>query len=347
MTDAIAAFDAKIAPELKEFVRPIGDATRHPDNIRKHRIDKIAQSLRSHGQRAAIVVQKSTGLIVKGNGTHEAAELLGWTELAQIWQEMNDQEALAFLYADNKASDFSSYDRDKTIAGLKKMVEGPGLFDTLWSVEELEDLIEGDAGVTTLAPAGTEAEQVRTQSGVPGDAPAAKAPPERMKEIPLVMTLADHAEFIDQLKALAKRYGTSGTINTIVTAVQKQHDEESAPKIDRRAVRRELVVELRDYYVSLGKDELPLAKVVSALETAEPYVSPLRQQEEEPEVDGQASIEEAVVVPGQTTLEEVGMVEPAPANLDEDVDDAAALAALAVYRKTADPEQKIVNGQAE
>lgn len=328
MTDAIATFEAKIAPELGQFVRPLGDATRHPDNIRKHRIDKIAQSLRAHGQRAAIVVQSSTGLIVKGNGTHEAAELLGWTELAQIWQEMDDQQAIGFLYADNKASDFSSYDRDKTIAGLKKMVAGPGLFDTLWDVEELEDLIEAEAGATILEPSGSEADNVRDKPAFGTEAKG--APPERMKEIPIIMTLADHAAFVEQLKGLAKEYGTSGTIATIAEAVRRQAVGESAPVAERAQIRRELIVELRDYFLSLDKKSLAVSAIVARLESAQGYVTPKRTEEV---VEGQLGMDEATAE-APVISEPEAPAEPAE---DDDVDDAEALANLAAYRASREP----------
>lgn len=340
VADPVATFEAKIAPELKQFIRPIGDASRHPDNIRKHRLDKIAQSLRSHGQRAAIVVQASSGLIVKGNGTHEAAEMLGWTELAQIWQEMSDDEAIAFLYADNKASDFSTYDRDKTIAGLQKLVAGPGLFDTLWEIEELADLVEEAEGVATLAPQATDAALAIATETVGGEPiTASKAPPERMKEVPLVMTLAEHAAFVDQVKTLSKRYGTSGTIATITEAVKREHARgETAPDADAiYAAKRSVVVELRDYVASLGDRSFSGTWLMAQLERLVPYreVAPAT-----PEVAGQQTLDEQLAidlegepeVPAETPAG-VPFVSPIrDLGVDEDEDDIAQLEALARYR---------------
>jgi hypothetical protein len=330
MTDSIAAFEARIVPELAQFVRPIGDATRHPDNIRKHRIDKIAQSLRAHGQRAAIVVQKSTGLIVKGNGTHEAAELLGWTDIAQIWQDMTDEEALAFLFADNKASDFSSYDRDKTVAGLKKLAAGPGLFDSLWEIEELEDLVEQSEGMAVLEAQGTTAALATATAGGTPITEAAKAPPERMKEIPLVMTLADHAKFVESLKGLAKLYKTNGTIATIVEAVRRQSAAEAGAAIvgstDQDAVvygaQRALVKEFRDYISTQGVERSYSGTwLMAQLETMVPYRP---QPTVEPIAEGQVEAfpegaEEAPVISPLRSPEDLP-VAVAEADTDEDVE---------------------------
>lgn len=288
MTESVATFETKIAPELTQWVRPITDATPHPKNIRKHNIASIARSLEAHGQRTPIVVQQSTGLIVKGNGTWEAAIKLGWTDLAQIWQDFPDETvALAYLAADNRASDRASYDREKTVDLLKLMVAGPGLFDTLWEMDELEDLIaEGGVPETPIA----EFKGDYVDAGEVHDARAARGlkSGQKMKETPLVMTLEQHGEFMEQVQKLRKAYGTTGIITTVMEAVRREAaaGQEIIPLGDAEQVRQETLKAARDFFLTKGQQTYSLAEVAAFFQSA---MRPLR-----PEVT-----EEPAVVEGQ------------------------------------------------
>jgi hypothetical protein len=219
MTDI--GYRAIIAPEIGAFVEPIDGAKPHPDNVRKHRIEKIAQSLEAHGQRTPIVVQNSTGYIVKGNGTWEAARLLGWAEIAMIRQDMGDKEALEYLFADNRASDLSSYQREKLHATLSKLVGEGGLAGTLWEDEEFQDLEEEFSALVELPDTGMGSTQVAEEG-------TTSAPPQgaKMREVPLVLNSEDHAVFLEKIKRLQSSFGTSGSIATILEAVKRQADAE-------------------------------------------------------------------------------------------------------------------------
>lgn len=277
MTNPTLGYTAKIVPELEPLARPITDAAPHPKNVRKHSIEKIAQSLEQHGQRAPIVVQSSTGLIVKGNGTHAAATLLGWDVLAQVWQEMTDDEALAFLYADNRTSDLATYDRKKLRDGLKEMLKGPGLFDSLWEVAEFEDLDEELNGATVLAQQESGARYA--DDGVENTARKERAalPGEKMREVPLVLTIADHAMFVERLKVLQRAFGTTGTIATVAEAIKRQAEAEAAGTqitgraLDdgaQKAIRYESLKELRDTFTSLPDEAMTRSRIYSILQHA-------------------------------------------------------------------------------
>lgn len=220
MTDI--GYQAIIAPEIGAFVEPIDGAKPHPDNVRKHRIEKIAQSLEAHGQRTPIVVQQSTGYIVKGNGTWEAARLLGWQEIAMIRQDMGDTEALEYLFADNRASDLSSYQREKLYNTLGKLAGN--LAGTLWEEEEFADLEEEFTALTTLPDTGMAKDKVEGEDEPTSIVPAGT----KMREVPLVLTAEDHATFLEKIKVLQSSFGTAGSIATILEAVKRQADAEES-----------------------------------------------------------------------------------------------------------------------
>lgn len=330
MADTVAAFRSKIAPELQGSARPIEDCQPHPDNARKHNLPRIAKSLNDHGQRTPIVVQASTGYIVKGNGTWTAAaQILGWTEIAQVWQDLDDDQALQYLLADNKASDEAGYDTPKLVKALNKLVEGPGLMETLWNNEELEDLIEAEEGIQVLEGAEVSAEFADAAYHEERAARGA-ASGEKHKEVPLVMTVADHAKFVERLNVLRKRYGINGTVATVVEAVRRQAEaEEGAERVGRdlnaeevRRIRRELVVELRDLILTDPRYEQPSrVAIVALLEAAQPQAnpSPLRAEEvAEGQIEAFPDLADPTPPPPEAPAEEV------PEDLE---------AQLAAYRK--------------
>ena len=60
----------------------ITDVVFDPDNVRKHtqrNLQTIVESLKEFGQRKPIVLKDN--VVVAGNGTLEAAKLLGWTHI--------------------------------------------------------------------------------------------------------------------------------------------------------------------------------------------------------------------------------------------------------------------------
>jgi len=258
-------YEARIAPEIKDLAVPIHRFNQHPENPRKHKIGEIQQSLLAHGQRTPIVVQKSSGFIVKGNGTHEAAEALGWLEIAAVVQDMDDDKAMSYLLADNRTSDqnLTAWDRDKTVALLEQMVAGPaGLTGSLFSIDELEDLIaeEGTAAVTGDPFAGGFNETPESRAAREAQA---KATGSKRREIPLTYTVEDHARFVGWLKVLQKRWGTSGTMVTVYEAVRRQVEAEEGGVIatgdtlsgDSRALERYAALkDLRDLMLTLGTD---------------------------------------------------------------------------------------------
>lgn len=219
MTDTLG-FEARFAPELLPLVHPIDECKPHPENVRVHKLSFIQRSLARFGQQTPLTVQKSTGYICKGNGTWAAAKALGWDRIAFHVEDFDDQTAKLYLFADNKASDLATNDAAKTVEGLRKLVDGPGITDSLWTLDELEDLEYHLEGAKV-----TEAEEFK--GGYADDveerpAGAERVPGQKMREVPLVLSVADHADFIARLRDLQKTYGTTGTVATIIEAVKRE-----------------------------------------------------------------------------------------------------------------------------
>ena len=150
-----------IRPEISHLAVSISDLSTHPRNIRHGDIGAICTSLAAHGQYRPIVVQRSTGYILAGNHTYQAARSLGWSDIAVTHVECDDEQALRILLVDNRANDLATYD-DSALSDLLKELAATelGLDGTLFDGDALDDLIK-DIGDSTDRPSLTD------QFGVP------------------------------------------------------------------------------------------------------------------------------------------------------------------------------------
>src|ERR1700674_1964675 len=100
----------------------IGDLIPDPDNPRKHgraQISAIARSIEAFGFNAPILVDKDNK-IVAGHGRYEAAILLGIDKVPVILLDhLTPSQAKAYLLADNKLTDRSTWDEPKLAIQLK------------------------------------------------------------------------------------------------------------------------------------------------------------------------------------------------------------------------------------
>lgn len=204
----------------------------HPSNPRKGNIPAIRESIREHGMVGLIAVQAGTNRIVIGRHRWEAAKLEGLKHVAVQWLEIDDSQALRLLLADNRASDLAGYDED---ALLKNLRDIGNLQGTLFDMDALETL---EAKVGTVATIDPEFKGDYADAGQEMAQRAAQAEriAQEMKDVVLVMKPEDYAVFMADVKVLQKRWGISGLIACVVSAVHRcslGQDAESSTKIDR------------------------------------------------------------------------------------------------------------------
>lgn len=133
---------SKIAPELARFVVPIDSVQPHPRNPRRGDVAGIAESLEANGQYKPIICQLSTRNILGGNHTYAAAVRKGWTEIAVVFNDVDDEEALRILLSDNRHSDLATYDQFALSELLTETLELTGdLTGTGYMEQELTDLL--------------------------------------------------------------------------------------------------------------------------------------------------------------------------------------------------------------
>ena len=102
----------------------IADLTPAPHNARKHsraQIRAIARSMDAFGFNAPILIDRNRQ-IVAGHGRYEAAKFLGLTQVPVIFLDhLTDTQAKAYMLADNKLTDRSTWDDNKVAVQLKEL----------------------------------------------------------------------------------------------------------------------------------------------------------------------------------------------------------------------------------
>lgn len=147
---------------LRPLLLPISAVSTHPANPKEHDLGAIAASLARFGQQQPIVVQKSTGWIIAGNGRWLAAPMVGemetalgfgagepWTHIAVVLSDLDDTTAKAYAIADNRTHDLGGYNDEKLAALLVELGQAGALAGTGYDGEDVDELL---ASLSAIVP---------------------------------------------------------------------------------------------------------------------------------------------------------------------------------------------------
>jgi ParB-like chromosome segregation protein Spo0J len=123
---------------LRRLLVDVSTLRPYPGNPRRGDVVRIAESLTRFGQVRPIVVD-AEGKIVAGNHTFLAARELGWNRVAAVKVDMSDEDALAYLVADNRLSDVAVWDDSELRSILERLRDAGALTGTGYTPEEAED----------------------------------------------------------------------------------------------------------------------------------------------------------------------------------------------------------------
>lgn len=115
-----------IISQLNKFIVNISSLKLNPNNTRLHssrNLEAIKNSLVAYGQRKPIVVNERTKEVEAGNGMLQAAKALGWTKIAAVFIDEDDDMAKGYEISDNRTGELSEWN----LPVLKDALE---LFDT-------------------------------------------------------------------------------------------------------------------------------------------------------------------------------------------------------------------------
>jgi len=120
----------------------IAKLTPFPGNPRRGDVEAIAQSLKANQQFRPIVVQKSTGYVLAGNHTMQAAISLGWDKIDVHWVDVDDDRAKRIVIADNRLADKGHYDINALTDLLQEVADLDGTGYTDAELDALLDQIQ-------------------------------------------------------------------------------------------------------------------------------------------------------------------------------------------------------------
>jgi len=114
-----------IATDLHPLAYPLEKLRLLPGNPRRGNVDAVKRSLEAFGQRKPIVARRSDRVVIAGNHTLQAAQALGWSEIAVVWVDDDDTTSKAFALADNRTAELGDYDE----AALAELIGQVGSVD--------------------------------------------------------------------------------------------------------------------------------------------------------------------------------------------------------------------------
>lgn len=115
---------------------------RNPRTISDQAIQAVAESISRFGWRAPLVVRRKGKVLEAGHTRLEAARRLGLEEVPVLFVSDSDADAAAFMVADNRTSEFSSWENEALAAVLEELRESEALGGTGYSDEDLEDPLD-------------------------------------------------------------------------------------------------------------------------------------------------------------------------------------------------------------
>lgn len=112
---------SNIASGLKPLITPMSGLVLAEHNARRGDVDAIARSYERFGQRKPIVAHKDTKEIIAGNHQFQAAQSLGWTEIAVVFVEDDAETAVAYAVADNRIGQLGDWDVEELVSAFDLM----------------------------------------------------------------------------------------------------------------------------------------------------------------------------------------------------------------------------------
>lgn len=133
----------KIVNHGYELVDP-STLKQHPKNARRGNVGVIDDSVEANGFYGALIVQKSTRTILKGNHTHRVAMKRKMASVPVIWVDVDEPTSLRILAVDNRANDLGGYDEKLLRDLLGEMKNAGNLIGTGYDDEALAKILAAD-----------------------------------------------------------------------------------------------------------------------------------------------------------------------------------------------------------
>lgn len=208
----------------------IADLIPDPSNPRTHdekNLNAIRASLSEHGQVEPLVVQKSTMMVIAGNGRMQALTSLGKKQASVVLLDVDNTQARKLSIALNRTGELAGWDESTLASHLHALAELDVQFDPRsvgFSDSEMEGLLAefSDAfdDLEMEPPPMDEDGNPLPPGTQPSDMPSSTV---RMVQLFLDENTAP--QFQLWVRTLAEQYGTDNITDTVYRAVKEAAGE--------------------------------------------------------------------------------------------------------------------------
>lgn len=229
---------------------PLGRIRPYPNNPRvlRNAAEKVAESIREFGWRQPIVVDEE-GVIIIGHSRLAAAKLLGLeTAPVHVAAGMPPEKVRALRIADNKTSEFATWDDQKLAEELAEIMEAvgsvaiTGFSQAEFDAIEMQARAEIDRLTAPMAPAapplppepvdddlGDEAGDDEGFDEGPDDAPSSASgsddpPPADMVPFNALMRVEDRQVLYDAINAAKRQHDLTTTDQALLVIARSYLD---------------------------------------------------------------------------------------------------------------------------
>ena len=124
---------------------PVSEITEHPDNVNIGNVESVKESIRMNGFYGPVLVQASTGYIIVGNHRFRAARELGLVTVPAVFMDVDEEQAMRIMLADNRTARLGHDDLTALEAALAQLSESDyGLLGTGYTSLDLGKLMSHD-----------------------------------------------------------------------------------------------------------------------------------------------------------------------------------------------------------
>ena len=138
----LPAGDFRLAPQRYVDAFPVAELSEHPDNPNQGDVGAIHLSMGAHGYYGGILVQESTGRVLRGNHTYRTAVQKGAEAIPLFLLDVDDDEAKAIMLDDNHAARLGMDDQSLLAALLVEQLER-GKLPATYTRDDVDNILAG------------------------------------------------------------------------------------------------------------------------------------------------------------------------------------------------------------
>lgn len=206
---------------------PIGSILIDPNNANTHdrrSIDGIKGSIAKFGQVDPLLVRKATGVLIGGEGRLTAMQELGFTEVEARFLDVDQTTATGLALALNRTQQLSRFDDAIVVAQLQALeADGFDVGSLGWNDAEMTALLTLETAAVAEADGSLEFKGEPGGQAMDDDSPpASEIPPSQVRMVQLFLTVSTFPDFEGMVDALADRYGTANTTDTVMECLRRE-----------------------------------------------------------------------------------------------------------------------------